>query len=96
MGLGIQLAIGLPLQAARVRQAWWIAASVSAGFWWGREKVEYEFALKAAAGLHTVGPFWWRGWLPFSWGWSSAIQFLAPTAAALLLALLLERRWGRR
>ena len=56
MGLGIQLAVVLPLNVARVRSAWWIAAAVSAGFWWGREKVGYEFALKAAAGLHTLGP----------------------------------------
>ena len=69
---------------------------MSAGFWWGREKVEYEFALKAAAGLHTLGPVWWRGWLPFSWGWSSAGEFLAPTAAAVLLAVIIECRSGRQ
>ena len=48
----------------------------------GREKVGYEFALKALAGLHTVGPFWWRGWLPFDWGTRSAWEFLAPTLVA--------------
>jgi len=92
LGLGIQLAIAGPLRLLRVRGAWWLAAAVSAGFWWGREKVEHEFMLKALAGLHTVGPFWWRGWLPFEWGARSVWEFLAPTLTGLLLAAWMERR----
>ncbi len=92
LGLGIQAVVALPLQLARVRAAWWLGAAVSAGFWWGRKKVEYEFALKALAGLHTLGPFWWRGWLPPAWGAKAAWEFLAPTLAAVLLAAIIGRR----
>ncbi len=37
--------------------------------------MEFEFALKAAANLRTVGPFWYRGWLPVEWDLDSQIQF---------------------
>ena len=53
--------------------------------------MEYEFSLKALAGLHTVGPFWWRGWLPPEWGAQHAWDFIAPTLAALLIAALVDR-----
>ena len=94
LGIGIQLAVGLPLALARVQAAWWIGAAVSAGFWWGREKMEHEFALKVAAGLRSVGPFWWRGWLPVEWGGTSAWEFLAPTLAGLLIAAAIG--WWRQ
>ncbi len=92
LGTGIQAVVAMPLQLARIRAAWWIGGAVSAGFWWGRKKMEYEFALKAAAGLHPVGPFWWRGWLPFEWGAQRAWDFIAPTLVALLIAALMDRR----
>ena len=57
LGLAIQLVVSIPLQMVGVRSAWWLGAAVSAGFWWGRKKMEYDFALKDLAGLHTVGPF---------------------------------------
>ncbi|MBV8167625.1 MAG: hypothetical protein JO021_12585 [Alphaproteobacteria bacterium] len=97
LGLAIQLAVALPLRRAGVGAAWWVGAAVSIGFWWGREKVEFEFALKAAAGLRTLGPFWHRGWLPFEWDVASQLQFFAPAAVNLALAALAaRRRRGRR
>ncbi len=92
IGAGIQAVVAVPLHLLGVRAAWWIGAAVSAGFWWGRKKVEYEFALKALAGLRTLGPFWWRGWMPWDWGAKAAWEFLAPTLAAILLAMLMDRR----
>ena len=92
LGLAIQAVIALPLRAAGVTQGWWIGAAVSIGFWWGREKMEFEFALKAAAQLRTVGPFWYRGWLPFEWDPASQIEFAAPAAVNLAAAALLRRR----
>lgn len=92
LGLGIQAVVAMPLRLSRVPRAWWLGAAVSAGFWWGREKVEHEFALKAMAGLHTLGPFWWRGWLPWEWGWRSAWEFVAPGLAGLTVAGIMERR----
>lgn len=95
-GIAMQVAAAVPLRLARVGAAWWIAAALSSGFFWGREKMEYEFALKAAAGLRTVAPFWWRGWMPWDWGvgGSNAWEFLAPAAACLLLAWC-AGRWDR-
>lgn len=96
LGLGIQIVVAVPLALARVRAAWWFGTAVSAGFWWGREKVEHEFALKAAAGLRSLGPFWWRGWLPPEWGGASAWEFLAPTLTGLLVAAALDAARSRR
>jgi len=91
LGLAIQLAVALPLRRAGVAAAWWLGAAVSIGFWWGREKMELEFALKAAANLRTVGPFWYRGWLPFEWDLASQFQLFAPAAVNLALAALMRR-----
>lgn len=97
LGLVIQAVAAVPLRLAGVSAAWWIGAALSAGFWWGREKMEHEFALKGLAGLRTVAPFWWRGWMPWDWGWSSAMEFLAPSAACLAVAWWAGRRGrGRR
>jgi hypothetical protein len=91
LGLGIQLVVALPLRWAGVRGAWWLGAAVSIGFWWGREKMEFEFALKAAAHLNTVGPFWYRGWLPAEWALDSQAQLAAPALVNLAVALLARR-----
>jgi hypothetical protein len=91
LGLAIQLAIALALRRAGVGAAWWLGAAVSIGFWWGREKMEFEFALKAAAHLGTVGPFWYRGWLPLEWDLASQFQLYAPAAVNLGLAALARR-----
>jgi hypothetical protein len=95
LGLAIQAAVALPLRWAGARAPWWIGAAVSIGFWWGREKMEFEFALKAAAQLRTVGPFWYRGWLPLEWDLDSQLQLFAPALANLAAALLLRPRGGR-
>lgn len=95
LGLAIQAAVALPLRRAGVRGAWWIGAALSIGFWWGREKVEFEFALKAAANLRTLGPFWYRGWLPVEWDVDSQFQLYAPAAVNLLVAWLEGRRRDR-
>ncbi len=92
LGVAIQAVVVLALRAGGPRPSWWIGAAVSIGFWWGREKMEFEFALKAAAHLNTVGPFWWRGWLPIEWDLDSQIQLYAPAVVNLVLAALLHRR----
>jgi hypothetical protein len=96
LGLAIQLVAALALRRAGVPGAWWLGAVLSIGFWWGREKMEFEFALKAAANLRTVGPFWWRGWLPLEWDLASQFQFYAPAAVNLALAALAHRAGSRR
>ena len=96
LGLAIQLAVALALRRAGVPTAWWLGAAMSIGFWWGREKMEFEFALKAAAHLGTVGPFWWRGWLPLEWDIASQVQLYAPAAVNLALAALAQRAGSSR
>jgi hypothetical protein len=90
-GLVIQVIAALVLQRAGVKNAWWIAAALSIGFWWGRKKFEYEFALKAAAHITTVGPFWYLGWLPLEWPWLRQAEFYAPVAANILAAWIFNR-----
>jgi hypothetical protein len=92
LGLGIQIIAALILRRAGVRNAWWIAAALSIGFWWGRKKIEYEFALKAAAHLSTLGPFWYRGWLPVEWRLVRQFELYAPAAANIVAALAFNRR----
>ena len=95
LGLIIQLVLAVILQALGVRNAWWIAAALSIGFWWGRKKFEFEYALKIAEHLQTVGPFWYRGWLPLEWPWPRQLEFYAPAAANLFLAWLATGRKRR-
>jgi len=88
----MQTVIALALQAARVRQAWWLGAAVAIGYAWSREKTEYEFALKYAARGYSVGPYWYRGFVPFEWDLSSQWQFYAPATTVILIAWAAERR----
>jgi hypothetical protein len=92
LGVAIQIVLALVLQAAGVRNAWWIAAALSIGFWWGRKKFEFEDMLKAAAHLQSVGPFWYRGWVPFEWPLQRQLEFYAPAVVNILAALLATRR----
>ena len=91
LGVAIQIVAALVLQAAGVRNAWWIAAALSIGFWWGRKKFEFEDMLKAAAHLQSVGPFWYRGWPPLEWPLQRQLEFYVPAAVNILVALLAER-----
>ena len=88
----MQALIATALRAARVRQAWWLAAAVAIGYAWSREKTEFEFALKYAAHGRSVGPYWYRGFVPFEWDVSSQWQFFAPAIAVILIAWAAERR----
>lgn len=87
-----QALIALGLTAARVRQGWWLGAAVAIGYAWSREKTEYEFALKYAAQGHSVGPYWYRGFLPLEWDRASQWQFYAPAIAVVLIAWAAERK----
>jgi hypothetical protein len=88
----MQALIALTLTAARVRQAWWLGSAVAIGYAWSREKTEYEFALKYAAHGRSVGPYWYRGFLPLEWDAASQWQFYAPAIAVILIAWAAERR----
>lgn len=88
----MQALIALGLTAGRVRRAWWFGAAVAIGYAWSREKTEHEFALKYAAHGHSVGPYWYRGFVPFEWDPSSQWQFYAPAIAVTLTAWAMERR----
>ena len=91
----MQALIAAILRLARIRQAWWIGAALAIGYAWSREKTEFEFALKYAAGGHSVGPYWYRGFVPFEWPASSQWEFYAPAIAVTLMAWIVERRHAR-
>jgi hypothetical protein len=88
----MQALIAAILGLARIRQAWWIGAAVAIGYAWSREKTEFEFALKYAAGGRSVGPYWYRGFVPFEWPAASQWEFYAPAIAVILIAWGAERR----
>jgi hypothetical protein len=88
----MQALIAAGLTLARIRQAWWLAAAVAIGYAWSREKTEFEFALKYAAGGRSVGPYWYRGFVPLEWPASSQWEFYAPAIAVILIAWVVERR----
>lgn len=97
MGVLIQCLIALPLRRGGIRNAWWIGAALSIGYWWSREKTEFEFHLKGLAHALSLGPYWYRGFLPLEWDSASQFQFYAPVAVNILLALWLnDARSGQR
>jgi hypothetical protein len=106
LALVMQIVVSLILNLAAVRNAWWLGAALSIGFWWSREKTEFEFHLKSLAHAASLGPYWYRGFLPLEWDTASQMQFYAPAALNLLVALLLNTRpdgrsllhrlWARR
>ncbi len=91
LALIIQIVLALILRRAGVRNAWWIAAALAIGFYWGRKKMEFEFALQSAAHLHAHASLWYRGWLPLEWPLKWQIEFYAPAAANILAALAATR-----
>ena len=92
MGVAIQGACALALIFARIRNAWWIGAALSIGYWWSREKTEFEFHLKSMAHATSLGAYWYRGFIPLEWDVASQVQFYAPAITNILLALLLSSR----
>jgi hypothetical protein len=90
--VAIQSIVASALGLARVRQSWWFGAAVAIGYAWSREKTEFEFVLKETAHGDTVGPYWYRGFIPLEWDWASQWQFFAPAIAVLLVAWAVERR----
>ena len=80
------------LRVAGVSKPWWFGAVLAIGYAWSREKTEMEFILKDAAHANSVGAFWYRGFIPLEWDWSSQVQFYAPAAAVLVIAWCLERK----
>jgi len=92
IALAMQSLVALAVSRTRLRQPWWVGAAFAAAYAYSREKTEFEFHLKAIAHLRTVGPFWYRGFIPFEWDLSSQFQFYAPAAAVILLAWAVERR----
>ena len=88
----MQALIAGGLTLVRVRQAWWLGAAVAIGYAWSREKTEFEFALKYAAHAPSLGPYWYRGFVPLEWETSSQWEFYAPAIAVIVIAWAVERR----
>jgi GNAT superfamily N-acetyltransferase len=89
IGVAMQSVIGLALGLARVRRAWWFGAAFAIGFYFSRKKLEVELHADPS-GLHKAST-WDLGWIPFFWPRAYQLQFYAPTAAVLIVAVLVER-----
>jgi hypothetical protein len=95
IGAAIQALVALALRLGRVQRAWWFGAAVVIGYAWSREKTEFEFSLKSAAHGLSVGPYWYRGFVPLEWDIASQWQFYAPAIAVCLIAWAAERHEAR-
>ncbi len=91
LALAIMVLCGLPLRRLGVAGAWWIGAALAIGFYWGREKAQFERALADRLGLDGVVPLWHRGWFPFEWGLDGMLDLAVPLVACLALARRLSR-----
>jgi hypothetical protein len=92
IALAMQALVALAVSRTRLANPWWIGATFATAYAYSREKMEFEFHLKAVNHLRTLGPFWYRGFIPFEWDVASQFQFYAPAAAVILLAWAIERR----
>ena len=92
IGVAMQAAIALALGLARVRRAWWFGAVFAIGFYFSRKKLEVELHADPS-GRHKAAT-WDLGWVPVLWPPAYQLQFYAPTAAVVLLAVLVERARG--
>jgi len=64
---------------------------------YGREKAQFEIALKNDLGMHSVIPLWYRGYWPGEWSRDGLQDFLVPVIFAwTITALVLLVVWRRR
>jgi len=54
----------------------------------GREKAQFEIALKEELGLNSVIPLWYRGYWPGEWSHDGRMDFIVPVAFAWGVTLL--------
>lgn len=93
IGVAMQAALALDLGLARVRKAWWFGAVFAIGFYFSRKKLEVELRADPS-GLHRAAT-WDLGWIPFLWPKAYQLQFYAPTAAVLIVAVLADLAQAR-
>ncbi len=89
LALLIQGLVGLPLWLLGVPGAWWIGAALAVGFYWGREKAQFERDLADRLGKRSVVSVWYRGWFPWEWGRDGVLDLLFPAVACSWAAWLL-------
>jgi hypothetical protein len=96
IALAMQALVAVAVTRTRLRQPWWIGAAVAIGYAFSREKTEFEFHLKAVDHVRSVGPYWYRGFIPLEWDLASQFQFYAPAIAVVILAWAIDRRSRRQ
>jgi hypothetical protein len=85
VAVAMMIAVAVPLWLARVRTAHWIGAALAVGFYWGREKRDFEGRL-----LRPAGEVWNQGIFPWEWTAKSIHDFVWPLVAVLAVALVFE------
>lgn len=63
-----------------------IAAAFIVGWWWSREKTQYEYKHKTGRTI-TV---WHKGWLPFEWDGYSILDLALPCVIIMPVAMYLR------
>jgi len=57
---------------------WWAGAALGIGFYWGREKRDFE--------IHSKDLRWWRGWTPIEYDLDGRNDFMWPFCACLIMS----------
>jgi hypothetical protein len=77
------------------RFAFWLYPLVVAAWYHGREKAQFERALRDDRGLDSVIPLWAEGWWPGEWSRDGLADFAVPTLWAIGLAIVLSLLFSR-
>jgi len=74
------IALAMQIVVGFLTGNWWAGAALGIGFYWGREKRDFE--------LHSKDLRWWKGWTPVEWDTDGQNDFWWPFSACLIHILV--------
>jgi hypothetical protein len=77
------------------RHAFWVYPIFVFAWYHGREKAQFELALKKELGLRSVIPLWSEGIWPWEWSRDAILDLAVPTVYATVLAFVLTLAFAR-
>lgn len=83
LALLLQIGVAGPLwlMGQTVSASLAIGGALAIGWYWGREKTQWERDEADRLGLVSVVSLWWRGWTPLSWSWDGRLDLIIPVMA---------------